>query len=96
MNEYIKNRLSEEMILGQLMEECAELIQVAHKVIRSRQVVNRPHGDCDYVAALEEEIADVMLCVSKLSCIDGDKIGSWIISKEARWEQRLGEEGKEC
>lgn len=33
MNEYIKSRLSEEMILGQLMEECAELIKAAHKVI---------------------------------------------------------------
>ena len=92
----IKNRLPEEMILGQLMEECADLIQAAHKVIRSRQAINRPHGDCDYVAALEEEIADVMLCVAQLSCIDGDKIESWIISKEARWKQRLREEGKEC
>lgn len=94
MNEYIKNRLSEEMILGQLMEECAELIQAAHKVIRSRQAVNRPHGDCDYVAALEEEIADVMLCVMQLSCIDGDKIESWIIAKENRWERRLREENQ--
>ena len=96
MSNYINANLSEEQILGQLMEECAELIQAAHKVIRSRQPVNRPYGDCDYVAALEEEIADVMLCVAQLSCIDGDKIESWIISKEARWKQRLREEGKEC
>lgn len=96
MRREINEILTEEQILGQLMEECAELIQAAHKVIRSRQAVNRPHGDCDYVAALEEEIADVMLCVMQLSCIDGDKIESWIIAKENRWEQRLREEGKEC
>lgn len=96
MSNYINSHLAEEQILGQLMEECAELIQAAHKIIRQRQGVNLPHTDHPLVDDLEEEIADVMLCVSKLSCIDGDKIESWIISKEARWEQRLREEGKEC
>lgn len=94
MNEYIKSRLSEEMILGQLMEECAELIKAAHKVIRERQGVNLPHIDHSAVEDLEEEIADVMLCVSLLSCVDGDKIESWIISKENRWERRLKEESQ--
>lgn len=94
MNEYVKSRLSEEMILGQLMEECAELIKAAHKVIRERQGVNLPHVDHPTVEDLEEEIADVMLCVSLLNCIDGDKIESWIISKENRWERRLKEENQ--
>ena len=94
MNEYIKSRLSEEMILGQLMEECAELIKAAHKVIRERQGVNLPHIDHLTVEDLEEEIADVMLCVSLLSGIDGDRIESWIISKENRWERRLKEENQ--
>lgn len=94
MNEYIKSRLSEEMILGQMMEECAELIKAAHKVIRERQGVNLPHIDHSAVEDLEEEIADVMLCVSLLSCVDGDKIESWIISKENRWERRLKEESQ--
>lgn len=96
MSNYINDHMTEEQILGQLMEECAELIQAAHKVIRSRQPVNRPHGGCDYVAALEEEIADVILCTALLSSVDGNKIGRWIIAKENRWEQRLREEGKEC
>ncbi len=96
MSNYINSHLAEEQILGQLMEECAELIQAAHKIIRQRQGVNLPHTDHPLVDDLEEEIADVMLCVMQLSCIDGDKIESWIISKEARWEQRLREEGKEC
>lgn len=94
MSEYIKSRLSEEMILGQLMEECAELIKAAHKVIRERQGVNLPHIDHSAVEDLEEEIADVMLCVSLLSCVDGDKIESWIISKENRWERRLKEKSQ--
>lgn len=94
MNEYIKSRLSEEMILGQLMEECAELIKAAHKVIRGRQGVNLPHIDHPAVEDLEEEIADVMLCVSLLSGIDGDRIESWIMSKENRWERRLREENQ--
>ncbi len=94
MNEYIKSRLSEEMILGQMMEECAELIKAAHKVIRERQGVNLPHIDHPAVEDLEEEIADVMLCVSLLSGIDGDRIESWIISKENRWERRLREENQ--
>ena len=94
MNEYIKSRLSEEMILGQMMEECAELIKAAHKVIRDRQGVNLPHIDHPAFEDLEEEIADVMLCVSLLSGIDGDRIESWIISKENRWERRLREENQ--
>lgn len=94
MSNYINDHLSEEQILGQLMEECAELIQAVHKVIRDRQGVNKPHGGCDYIASLEEEIADVMLCVMQLSCIDGDKIESWIIAKENRWERRLREENQ--
>ena len=94
MNEYIKSRLSEEMILGQLMEECAELIKAAHKVIRERQGVTLPHIDHPAVEDLEEEIADVMICVSLLSGIDGDRIESWIMSKENRWERRLREENQ--
>lgn len=63
MSNYINSHLAEEQILGQLMEECAELIQAAHKIIRQRQGVNLPHTDHPLVDDLEEEIADVMLCV---------------------------------
>lgn len=58
MSRAINEILTEKQILGQLMEECAELIQAAHKVIRARQAVNRPHGDCDYIAQVEEEAAE--------------------------------------
>ena len=93
MQREINEILTEEQILGQLMEECAELIQAAHKVIREWQGVNKPHGDCDYIASLEEEIADVMLCTALLSSVDGDKIERWIAYKADRWARRLNEEG---
>ncbi len=96
MSNYINDHLTEEQILDQLMEECAELIQAAHKVIRSWQAVNRPHGGCDYIASLEEEIADVILCTALLSSVDGNKIGRWIAYKADRWEKRLREEAKGC
>ena len=96
MSNYINDHLTEEQILGQLMEECAELIQAAHKVIRDRQGVNKPHGSCDYIASLEEEIADVILCTALLSSVDGNKIGRWTAYKADRWEKRLREEAKGC
>ena len=96
MSNNINDHLTEEQILGQLMEECAELIQAAHKVIRDRQGVNKPHGGCDYIASLEEEIADVILCTALLSSVDGNKIERWIAYKADRWEKRLREEAKGC
>lgn len=94
MNEhdYIKERLPEEMILGQLMEECAELAQAAHKIIRQRQGVNLPHGDHDFVADLNEEIADVMLCALLVENTDWNEIEKIMIEKYARWDKRLREE----
>jgi NTP pyrophosphatase (non-canonical NTP hydrolase) len=98
MSNYINDHLSEEQILGQLMEEraeqilgqlmeecaeriqgqlmeeCAEQIQAARKVIRDRQGVNKPHGGCDYIASLEEEIADVILRTALLSSVDGIRL----------------------
>lgn len=95
MSQYIKEHLTEEVILGQLMEECAELIKAASKVIRERQGINRPHVERPVIENLEEEIADVMLCISLMSCVDEDRIESWTIAKENRWERRLKEE-KQC
>ena len=93
MGREINEILTEEQILGQLMEECAELIQAAHKMIRQRQGVNLPHIDHPPVDDLEEEIADVMLCTALLSSVDGDKIERWIAYKADRWARRLNEEG---
>lgn len=89
MNDYIKDHLPEEMILGQLMEECAELSQAAHKIIRLQQGVNLPHGDHDFIAELNEELADVLLCAALLDCVDWDKVSGIMDEKCFRWGKRL-------
>lgn len=93
MGREINEILTEEQILGQLMEECAELIQAAHKVIRERQSVNKLHGDCDYIAQVEEEAADVIACISQLSSISIENIDRICDEKLERWAKRLNEEG---
>lgn len=98
MNQYyyytIKEILSEEMILGQLMEECAELAQVAHKIIRILQGVNLPHGNRVYADDLNEELADVLACVSMLDFVNWDLVERIKKEKIARWASRLQEEVK--
>lgn len=93
MSKGIDEILTEEQILGQLMEECAELIQAAHKVVRERQGVNRPHGGGNYIAQVEEEAADVIACISQLSSVSIETIDRICDEKLARWEKRLNEEG---
>ena len=93
MRRKIGEILTEEQILGQLMEECAELIQAAHKVIRERRGVNKPHGNRDYIAQVEEEAADVIACISQLSSVSIENIDRICDEKLERWEKRLNEEG---
>lgn len=93
MRRKIGEILTEEQILGQLMEECAELIQAAHKVIRDRQGMNKPHGGGNYIAQVEEEAADVIACISQLSSVSIETIDRICDEKLARWEKRLNEEG---
>lgn len=93
MRRKIGEILTEEQILGQLMEECAELIQAAHKVIRDRQGMNKPHGGGNYIAQVEEEAADVIACISQLSSVSIETIDLICDEKLARWEKRLNEEG---
>ena len=99
MNQYyyytIKEILPQDMILGQLMEECAELSQVAHKIIRQQQGVNLPHGNHDFIANLNEEIADVILCTLLVDGTDWNNVEKTIIEKYARWDARLREEVKQ-
>ena len=98
MNQYyytiIKKILPERMILGQLMEECAELSQVAHKIIRILQGVNIPHGNRVYADDLNEELADVLACVSMLDFVNWDLVERIKKEKIARWASRLQEEVK--
>ena len=93
MGRKINEILTEEQILGQLMEECAELIQAAHKVIRERQGVNKPHGGGNYIAQVEEEAADVIACISQLPSVSIETIDRICDEKLERWKKRLNEEG---
>ena len=55
--------------------------------------MNRPHGDCDYIAQVEEEAADVIACISQLSSVSIENIDRICDEKLERWEKRLNEEG---
>ncbi len=91
----INELLTEEQILGHLIEECAELIQAAHKIIREKQGADKPCGSGDYIAQLEEETADVIVCVQNLPGVKMDNIEYMVNQKELRWENCLNEEGKQ-
>lgn len=92
--EFIKEYLGQELIIGQLQEECGELNQVCHKIIRKMQGKNLPRTDKDYTDNLNEEIADVILCVSMLDCVDFDEVMKWVDYKAERWEKTLRKESE--
>lgn len=64
------------------MEECAELIQAISKAKRGK--IDRNN--------MEEEIADVLICVEMLKLmymISDEKINKWIEKKQAREAERM-------
>ena len=79
MSNYINDHLSEEQILGQLMEERAEqilgqLMEECAERIQGQLMEECADGGCDYIASLEEEIADVILRTALLSSVDGIRL----------------------
>lgn len=82
-------------MLEQLAEESAELAQAALKMarkIRNESPTPKSHTDC--VANLQEEIADVELCISILPAALNDpaKVGRTMAAKHRRWNERLHDE----
>ena len=64
------------------MEECAELIQAISKAKRGK--IDRDN--------MEEEIADVLICIEMLKqmyMISDEKINKWIEKKQAREAERM-------
>lgn len=64
------------------MEECAELIQAISKAKRGK--IDRNN--------MEEEIADVLICIEMLKLmymISDEKINKWIEKKQAREAERM-------
>lgn len=82
-------------LLEQLAEESAELAQAALKMarkIRNENPTPKSHSDC--VANLQEEIADVELCISILPAALNDpaEVGRTMSAKHRRWNERLHDE----
>lgn len=82
-------------LLEQLAEESAELAQAALKMarkIRNETPTPKSHADC--VANLQEEIADVELCISILPAALNDpaEVGRTMSAKHRRWNERLHDE----
>jgi NTP pyrophosphatase (non-canonical NTP hydrolase) len=76
-------------LLAGLAEEAAELAQAALKLRRVLDGSNpTPTPQDEAEAHLMEEIADVTLYISTLE-IDYSKVSDIMLSKQARWEERL-------
>lgn len=81
--------------LEQLAEESAELAQAALKMARKLRGENpTPKSRADCIANLQEEIADVELCISILpaALYDPAEVGRTMAAKHRRWNERLHDE----
>lgn len=88
--EFVRDRLPQSVILMQLAEECAEVSKAALKLARIYQGVNpTPIKEDEALEALNEELADLTVCVGCLDGIDYDAIDSIQDKKIARWATRL-------
>lgn len=94
--EFIRERLSQEELLAQLAEECAELGKAALKLRRVYDGTNpTPVKRSEAYANLLEEVADVQLCLDILGVnelvLAQHEIRKTMNAKLDRWCQRLKE-----
>ena len=86
---YIRDALTERILLEQLAEEASELAQAALKLIRAAEYSNNPTPITRQEAEvnLDEELHDVLAVASLLGIIeyDDDENPKW-----KRWAERLG------
>ncbi|MBQ8382027.1 MAG: hypothetical protein IJX47_02350 [Clostridia bacterium] len=90
----IRKMISEEDMLCQLAEECAELAQAALKLRRAVTQTNPTTvTNFEAIVNLQEEAADVLLCLRVLpaTAASGRIVDSVIFSKADRWLNRLRE-----
>lgn len=89
----ICDELSKPAILEQCAEECAELNQACLKMARKLRGENPTPKTIEKITDnLEEEIADVTLCMSVIvdsGLVSMDRIKSIIFEKQDRWEKRI-------
>ena len=91
MINYIRDQLPDAELLAQLAEEATELAQAALKMRRSLDGKNpTPVSAPDAWANLQEEVADVLLCLTVLGVdFNEPEYGSRMGSKLDRWAGRL-------
>ena len=91
--------IGEPALLEQLAEECSELAQAALKLARWKRGENpTPKRWYEMLADLNEEIADVSLCVDMLESeisIDKGRIERITERKMKRWAHRIREAREE-
>lgn len=98
----IREMLDKTEILAQLAEEAAELAQAALKLRRAIDGKNpTPKSIAECEVALDEEIADVELCLCLLGFASDEHINTQsliMFHKEVRWLSRIREikEESEC
>lgn len=91
--EYIRSRLTQANLWGQLAEECTELAQAALKMQRMEQGANMPRKDrIECMQAVIEEHADVALCFEMLNWQDKEPRQDIREIKIARWAEHLKKE----
>ena len=89
----IKEILDKTELLAQLAEESAELSQAALKLRRAIMGINpTPKSVAQCEGALDEEIADVQLCLEELGLCAGFHLelqNAFMAEKRKRWLTRL-------
>lgn len=92
----IIDRIGIPALLEQTAEECTELAQACLKLARKMRGNNPTPKDIrEIIANLEEEVADVSICVALLTdegIIDVGKVNDICDFKEKRWMKRIEEE----
>lgn len=92
MENRVSDHLPQEEILAQLAEEAAELSQAALKLRRTLIRKNpTPVSSRDALKRLEEEIADVKVCLKSVQGTDNRRIQLIMQQKSERWIERLQE-----
>ena len=87
--ETIRENLTVDLILDQLMEEAAEVIQAANKVKRAMNGKNpTPVTKETALKTLEEELTDVLVCAEVLKQYEAIEYGE-TTEKVKRWADRL-------
>lgn len=83
-------------LLEQTAEECTELAQASLKLARKMRGNNPTPKDIpELIENLEEEVADVSICVALLTddgIIDIGNTSDICDAKEKRWKKRIEEE----